>query len=429
MKKTFNKERMLGILLIASAFLTYIAITTSRLLYNSEKLTLIEENIVTLTDAANVYNVFTITYAVAQIALAFVMKRLNLKRYIFFTIVGSALVTSFMMFADELVSHYVIFAMMGILQAGYWSSNLKLLSVYLPSSMLPAASAVMTTGPAIAGALSFGVAALFGSDWRTPFLTMGILTVLSVVLYTLSLSSLDHVREANMKLGSQKKEDEHLLPDTYSYFETKWGVLIFYAFSILVGCSLISIYCIIGNNLDVYLSMVGEMDTETVKTIMIVMPLIAAVGPFMTVRSTENRRGDFILVIAEYVAPSLIFVSVGFALFRTCIVPTFILFLIFYVLIHGSRSIILSVAPLKMRQKLDTGVYSIVVNASSSVASGIVPIFAARILENNEIETGFSKVFLWMLIWTAAVLAIVIAMSIFIRTRMKKHALSKESAS
>ena len=38
---------------------------------------------------------------------------------------------------------------MGVLQAGYWSCNLKLLSVYLPSSMLPTASAVMTMGPAV----------------------------------------------------------------------------------------------------------------------------------------------------------------------------------------------------------------------------------------------------------------------------------------
>jgi hypothetical protein len=141
----------------------------------------------------------------------------------------------------------------------------------------------------------------------------------------------------------------------------------------------------------------------------------------MTVRSTERRGGDFIFVIAEYLVPSLIFVALGFFLFRSFVIPTFIFFLIFYVLIHGSRSIILSVAPLKMREKFDTGVYSIIVNAACSIASGVIPIFAARMLENGDINTGFFGVFLWMLLWTVAVVAVLIAMRIYISVKTKSR--------
>lgn len=416
-----KKEKMLGTFLVAAAFLTYIAITASRLLYNSEKLTLIEEGIAELTDAANIFNVFMITYAATQILLAFVMKRLNLKLYILFTIIGASVVTALMVFTSEIYEHYVLFALMGILQAGYWSCNLKLLSVYLPASMLPGASAVMTMGPAVAGALSFGTAALFGDNWRLPFFVMGSVSLIGVILYTVFLRSLEHVRDENLSVKKELDDDRAELPDTYSFFDSKRGVLIFYTVSILVGCSLICIYTIVGNYLDVYLKSVGEMDTGTVKTIMVIMPLIAAAAPFMTVRSTERRRGDFFLVIAEYLAPSILFALVGFTLFRSYVIPTFILFLIFYVLIHGSRSIILSVAPLKMRKKLDTGVYSIIVNAACSVSSGVIPIFAARIIESNEVTEGFKKVFLWMLLWTVAVVILVIILCVYLRLRMKKQ--------
>ena len=419
--KSSGREKMLGTVLVAAAFITYIAITASRLLYNSEKLTLIEEGIAGLEEAAHVFNVFMVAYAVTQITLAIVMKRINLKWYILITISGASLVTSLMVFTSNIGEHYVIYALMGALQAGYWSCNLKLMSVYLPSSMLPSASAVMTMGPAIAGALSFGVAALFGNNWRLPFLVMGILSLCGVILYTLSLSSLEHVREENLK--KEKKEPDRVeIPESYSFFETRWGVLIFYAISIIVGCSLISIYSIIGNNLDVYLKEIGEIDVGTVKAIMIVMPLVAAVGPFMTVHSTEKRRGDFFIVMVEYLTPSLIFIGAGCLLFRDYVVPTFILFLIFYVLIHGSRSIILSVSPLKMREKLDTGVYSIVVNAASSIASGIIPTFAATMLETNEINDGFNKVFLWMLIWTILVVVLILATWLFIRVKCQRRA-------
>ena len=419
-----KKERLLGALIIGAAFVTYIAITASRMLYNSEKLTLIEENIATLTDAANVFSVFMVSYALAQIILAVVMKKMNLKRYIIITITGASLVTSSMVFTSTIAEHYVIFALMGVFQAGFWSCNLKLLSVYLPSSMLPSSSAVMTMGPGVAGALSFGVAALFGSNWRLPFLAMGVLSLVSVIVYTVSLSSLEHVRAEN-SLGRAKDERVEI-PDSYSFFESGFGTVIFYAVSIFAGCSLLSIFTIIGNNFDVYLKLVGNMDVGTVKIIMVIMPLVAAVGPFMTVGSVERRKGDFLAVIREYVLPSLLFIGAGLILFCTYVIPTFILFLVFYVLIHGSRAVILSVAPFKMREKLDTGVYSITVNATCAITSGIIPVFAARIIENNEVEEGFCKVFVWMLLWTAAVAAVVAFVELYIRSWAKKRVSSAE---
>ena len=416
-----SQRKRTGTLLILMAFLTYLALTVSKNLYTAEKLTMISDGIGLLEDLAGSMRLYSITYTIGQVLLFFFVKKLNMRRFLFASVSLSAVLTALIGLTGELSQHYIIFLINGLLQAGMWGGTLKLLSIHLPPSMLPRAIAVMTSGPAVSGAGAYGIAALFGDNWRLPFLILGVLLAVFMLLYSIVLKRMEKLWN-----GEDEKNDDiernrsNELPESFSSFFTRSGVVWFYVISIIVGVSLSSFYFIINNNTDVYLSEVGQMSHTWAKTLMMLAPLASAIGPILIVRSCEKHR-NFFAVSLVYLLVSMIFFASLLFIYKSYPLATFVLLLLFMVFVNGARSVTLSIAGVKMRSKIDTGRYSMLVNAVSSLAMGIMPAMAADMIVGGEtVLAGFGTVFGFVFLWGIFIVLFLSVTCLALRLKIKK---------
>lgn len=388
MKK--RRSRAYFLLIFASVFL-YLTLTASKNLYSAEKTTFYELGTFgNLTDLATTMEYYFYTYAAMQIFLAFFIKKINIKCFLAVTIGISAILTVLVAFTDGIAQHYAIFAVNGVLQAGIWGILLKILSIYLPMRLLPIANQIMSAGPAAASAIAYGVAALFGDNWRLPFFVLGVLLLFCVILYTISVNivakfpkdmSTHHITRSDGSEAEVSDEEEN----DFIHLNSKKRVAVFYAVSIFIGFIVTSIYFMVSNSLDIYLKEVGGFSNSTAKILTVFAPLAAVVGPLVCVRSCERHR-NFIAVALVYFALALAVCTAVLLVFDKSVIAALVLIVLFLVLSNGGRSVSLSIAAFKMRTKIDTGAYSTIVNAVGSVASGVTPKIITSILDKESLS-------------------------------------------
>ena len=423
---TKRRNRAYWFLIVASFFL-YLVLTSSKNLYSAESLTLANAFGTGADDKeirgrlADTMQYYFYTYAVMQVALIFFMKRMNIKWFLTLTLGVSAILTILVGFTDTIAQHYMIYISNGFLQAGIWGCLLKMLGVYLPARLLPRANQVMSAGPASAGAAAFGVAAAFGDNWRYPFIYLGALVLASVILYFFAVTYMakfpkeNEVRHIVHADGSEEDvcfEDEN----DFIHLVSKKRVIGFYAISMMMGFLFTSLYFMINNNLTYYLSDIGGFTDTQSKLLTIFAPICAVVGPFLTVASCEKHR-NFILVCASYFGMALLFATLLLFLFDANVVISLILLVLFLVSVNGGRSVTLSIASLRMRRKIDTGVYSTAVNAISSIASGLSPKIIATILDANNADRthGWQISFIIIFVWTFTVVLLLIGAALLVK--------------
>ena len=397
-------------LLIFSSFLLYIVLTAAKNLYTAEKTTLYTLGTFgSLTDLASTMEYYFYTYAVMQVLLVFLIKKINLKWYLTLTLALSALLTALMAFTGQLREHYLLYTVNGFLQAGVWGCSIKVLGVYLPARLLPIANQLMASGPALAGAVAYGVAALFGENWRTPFLFLGVLLLLCVALYFFSVTYVSRFpREVHthtvVRADGSREEVSDEEENDFIHLKSRKRVIWFYVFSVIVGVALTAIYFAINNNLDVFFKEVGGLSNDLAKWITIVAPLLATLGPVIVVRLCEWHR-NFITVCAVAFSLALVLMLLITLFFEQNVILSLVLLSLYLVVVNGGRSVSLSIAALRMRERIDAGVYTTMINAAASIVAGVAPKLITSILDREELSVSESwqSAFVTVLIWNAVI--------------------------
>ncbi|MBR1983117.1 MAG: MFS transporter [Clostridia bacterium] len=390
--KTLNTEKrsIFYYFLIISSFFTYVALTTSKSIYTANKTTLYSLGIFgNLTDLATTFEYYFYTYAIMQLFLAFFMKKINVKWFLCITVGISAILTSLMAFTNTITQHYLIYTVNGILQAGVWGCLFKNLSKYLPQKFLGIGNGVMSAGPTTSYALSYVITALFDENWRTPFMLMGIVLFVAVVVYFISvtiISKLDRswVTKQNYNTQSLKTEENPLIK-----FSSKKGVITFYVLTPIIGFIITSVYFMLSTNVDFFLKEVGGFTNSQSKSLTIIATIVTVVGPLITVSLCEKYR-NYIIVGGVLCSIALVFMLMLVFAFEYSAIFSLIIFIIFLIIINGARTITLSIVGVKQRSNIDSGTFITAVNVFSSLSSGVAPKLISMIIDNENLSTILS---------------------------------------
>lgn len=421
-KIDIKRRKFAYFLLIFSTIFLYVSLTGAKNLYSSEKTTLYELGIFgNFTDLATTMEYYFYTYAAMQIFLIFFVKKINIKWFLTATLGISALLIGAVPFTENITQHYVLYAINGVLQAGIWGCLLKVLSMHLPSRLLPIANQIMSAGPAVSGAVGYGVAAAFSENWKLPFILMSLLLLAAVAIYCISVTYIErfpkeiemhHVVHSDGTEEDVSDDDEN----DFIHLDSKKRVIMFYALSTLLSLLFTTLYFSVSNNLDVYLKEIGGFSNDKSKLLTILAPVFAVVGPFICVRMCEAHK-NFIGVCTVFFGAAMAVSLLLVFLFDKNTAVSLALVVLFIVLVNGGRSITLSIAALRMRSKIDTGVYSTMVNAAASVASGFAPKIITMVLDNTSYGTQESwKIsFIIILLFSVVTVALLIASMLLVK--------------
>lgn len=412
---TGRKKDVSYILFIIASFFLYIILTGSKNLYVAEKTTLNTLGFGSLTELAMTMEYYFYAYALTQVVLIFLIKKINVKWFLTITVATSALLTGYVAFSKTLIEHYVIYIANGFLQAGIWSCLFKLFGEYLPMRFLPFANKLMASGPAVAGIVSYGFAAAFGDEWRAPFAVLGVILLLAVVLYYIMESRVCRIHReesANSVSTDEKPELRSSEEDNdFIHLDSKVRVFVFYIVAAIMSFLVTSLFFMLNNNVDVFFKEIGGFSNDVSKLLTILVPITIVIGPMLTVSSCEKHK-NFILVGAVYFGISAVLSLLIVLFYEASIVLSLLLLLLFLVVCNGARMITMSIIALRLRKKINTGVLSAALNAAASLASGIAPRVVASILDNESLsvsdswQTAFLLIFILNLVIVAAILLI-----------------------
>ena len=391
--KEDKKRNAVYKLLIFASFFLYIILTSSKNIYVAEKLTLeATGKFGSFTDLASTMEYYFYTYAATQIILCFFMKKLNIKWFLTVSLGISGILTIVVAFTKNIEQQWIIYAINGIAQAGIWGCVLKVLGQFLPEKMLPTANKLMTSGPAVAGVIAYGVSAGFGDKWHIPFILLGGVLLCAVVLYFISVTIVSkYPREIKTQhvINSDGSEEDLLESDKndFIHLNSKKRIILFYVISIIMGLVVTALFFSLNNVLDIYLKQIGGFSETTSKLLTVIAPVVIIVGPFFTVNACEKHK-NFLWVASIIYAITLIFPVLLIFLFDVkFIYLPLAIYLAFLIFSNGGRSISLSIAALKVREKIDTGIYSSLVNAAASISTGLAPKILTKIIDNPNLST------------------------------------------
>ena len=412
---------------IFASFFLYIILTGAKNLYVAEKTTL--QSLGTFgsyTDLASTMEYYFYTYAAMQIFLAFFMHKLNIKWFLTITLGISAVISILMAFTDNIVSHWVLYTVNGAMQAGVWGCTIKVLGQYLPQKNLSVANSLMTSGPAVAGVISYGTAAIFGDNWTLPFIVLGVILIVAVVLYFLSVSNVQrfplelethHVVHSDGTEEDVSEEDKN----DFIHINSKKRRIAFYVISVIMGAVVTSLFFTINNTLDIFLKQIGGFDNTTSKWLTVLAPVAIVVGPILCVRACVKCT-NFLHVATVFFGLALVFATILLFVFDFNIFLSLALILAFMILTNGGRSISLSIAALQMRDKIDAGLCSTLVNAAASIATGVMPKIFTQILDNptRTVLQNWTNAFTIVVIWNVATVAIIVGLALWVKYLNKK---------
>lgn len=386
-------------LLIISSFIMYIMLTGSKNLYTANKTTFYSLGTFgNLTDIATTLEYYFYTYAVMQFCLIFFSKKINVKWFLCLTVGASAILTILVAFTSTIVHHYIIYSINGALQAGIWGFIFKNLSKYLPLKFLAKGNGLMSAGPASAYTLSYLVAALFGDNWSLPYIVLGFILFVSVILYFIAVTLVSKIEKNQDNLLTQNNVE---LEDPLLKLDSKSSTVLFFLTSVFIGIVITSVYFMLSNNLDFFLKEVGSFSNSKCKLLTIIATVSTAFGPIFTVYLCEKHH-NFILVGGFLCIISSAFLFTLTLFLDVNVILSLSLFVIFLIITNGARSISLSIVSLKERSVIDTGTYTLAVNSFASIAAGVAPKLLSKIIDNPALSIVQS----WRLSFTISLIAI-----------------------
>ncbi len=385
--------------LILSTFFMYIILTGSKNLYVAEKTSM--GALFNPADLSATMMYYFYAYAVMQVILVFIINKLNVKIFLSVTVAISAVITILISFTNVIVEQWILYTVNGALQAGIWGLSIKTLGKYLPKNFLPKANSLMASGPAVAGIVSYGTAALFGDNWRLPFVVLGIILIIAVLLFFIAVTivnryprevELHHVVHADGTEEDVTDEDKN----DFIHLKSKKRIIIFYVLSAFLSVVATTIFFSLNNIVDYFLTDFGGFDSTTAKLITIIIPVVTILGPILCVNACEKHT-NFIKVGVAFFGLALVCAVILLTLIILKVNLVFIYFVfyaLFLILANGGRSILLSIISLRMRDKIDTGKYTTINNAFASVAAGVAPhIFTVIVKGSTDVFQSWTNAF------------------------------------
>lgn len=178
--------------------------------FSAATVALIDEAVLTKTQAGLISGVFWLLYAVGQFAGGFVTNKLSCYTMINITIVGSAVSNLMMAFTEEYMLMLIAWSFGGIIQFGMWPAILKLISTEIVASQRTSVMGRLAFCYCLGSILSyiFTAVILATLSWRYIFICCGIITGISILgsLYAgQRLSPILREQETQTETVSRKK--------------------------------------------------------------------------------------------------------------------------------------------------------------------------------------------------------------------------------
>ncbi len=376
-----DKERYYRFLILSCVGL-YMAMMMIKNVYVAEIATIIRVFSTTKSQASMVNTYYFITYALTQFILAFLMVRLNVKRYLLITVpISVATYLSLVLFIKEIGQMFWLFLINGFAQAGVVACTKLTLGKYLPSAHTARANSLYSLSSGLGFALSYGCCAICVEyfSWKIPFYFFSAVFLIMLALYVTSTKLAEKncpvvvAQEGGFDKGGREREGLIKLKGGRASvgFIVLWMWIAFLTCTVSYG---------INNWVVSYLHEVFGFPESLSMVVTIIVQVMAMLGPVTAIAIGKRLENYIALMRNLYILPFIISALMLFVL-RVNIVLSICLLIVFEFFISAGGACS-SIMAFDMRKQINIGSVSAFTNTASSLAAGFIPTVVGVIVDS-----------------------------------------------
>lgn len=419
-KNSFHENKDAWLLLI-SCFLIYVAMMVCKSLYNAEIIEVIKEFKISKAVAGYPTTAYYFTYGFAQLLIAKILPKINLRKYLLVTMSLSAICTFLVSVSTELWQILILFALNGLFHAALWPSCVLVIGKYLPVRMQSTANGLMSVGFAVGFIISYLSSALFIgiSDWthsfigirgwKITFLIFGALTIIPTILFAANLKKADKnkqndVEETKSQSNNAGKHLNHKLIKKY--------LAIFY-FLVLVVVFLTNIaYYGVNTWIPNLMNDEFNVNSEFSTLLTVLVPIVSLIGPLLAIKFT-NRHNLWFVAIGFCVVPSLVSLILSFA-YASNLILSLSMSIIVITSLRGTINTVSTSLSLKTRNLFNAGSFTAIINALASLGASASPPLSGGIIDAYKGNRIAYYIFMFVILFVSTVI-------LFILNRLTKR--------
>ena len=379
--------------IIILCWLVYCTAYLGRYSYNSNITLIIDDFKVSNAAAGAVGTAFFFAYAIGQVIHGIMSRRYN-KKWIFpIALFGSSVINLAVFFGIPFYAIKYLWFVNGLLQSCLWPSLIAVLSMTLDKESMNKAVILMSTTTCVGTVMSYGSSSLIVwlGNYRFAFLIGAILMSLIGFVWLIIYNAEERyvpVNKVKTEAGGRKTA---------------------IAGGLLITIIIMAVFAVSDNFVKdglttwapvIFKSRYGLRDEASI-LLSLILPVIGILGAILSVFLNKYIK-DFISLCGIMFAISAMF------LVFVCMVPgiglllSVICFAVAVLMMHGINNVLTSIAPLRMRDKIDSGRLAGLLNGFCYVGSTLSAYGLGRVADIS----GWNTVF--MLLLGMCVLAVII---------------------
>lgn len=397
MSTSSNKRIVFNIVL--SCWLAYTLSMCMKMVYSASMVAIKDEYDISHFIASLPITLYYILYAIIQLFLAAIMKKINMKLYMLITFTFSGLSYVSVFFFSAVWYVCSVMAINGITLGAVWCGSIMAFSKYLTKKQMHESLLLMGAGAAVGNALSYGISALSMSleNWRLSFFIMGVAFLVSTVYMVGTI-----VRAEKIKLTPDESPNGTLRKNqvyTAKAYEAK-PLVIMAMIVVFFACIL---YYAFTNWMPTILKNVFGMGNSQATLLTTIFPVAVFFGVYFADVLSDKMKNDFLLTLLSATMVVILSLILCFT-YRAGAFICVALIVWLGIALRLITSLNCSLVTLHTRDYFNSGSTASLINSSACVAAAISPVLISTILDlsGGNWTTGFIVLFI-----TAIVLAVV----------------------
>lgn len=398
--------------IIFSCFISYTLTMCMKMVYSASIVSIIDEYAVSYSLASLPVTLYYMVYAVIQIFLAAIMKKINMRLYMLVTFAFSGLSFISVYFYSSVWYIGTVMAVNGITLGAVWCGSVMIFAKYLTKKQMSDTLLLMGAGSIVGNVLSYGISALSMhiGNWRISFFVVGAAFLIATVYQTVVLTCVekrkfvpeedgDNVPVAKRIYTVKRNEAKPLI--VMATIVVFFSCILYYAFTTWMPTILKDIF--------------GVGNTQAT-LITMAFPVFMMVGVYLSNTLSNKVRNDFELSTVAAAIVAVLSLVLCFTFDKNLFLCV-ALIVILGIALRLITSLDCSYVTLHTKPYYNSGSTASIINASACVAAGGSPALIAMIIDlsGGSWQTGFIALFI------AAIVLLIVPSVFWIANVKRQH--------
>lgn len=368
-------------LLFWSCFLLILSSMTTKLAYTSQLVSIIDDFGTTKADAALGMTFYYLIYGISQIFVALLMKKLNMRFFIVVTTVVSITSFAFVAVSTRIWHMWLIMGLNGILQSGVYGGCIYYLGRYLPDEWSGRVAKMVSATTVMGGMLTYALGAVFVElmSWKATFIFFDILLALSLLLFCVSLKTVQNKVGRYIGSGNKKEEVANVGEGLINKMSARkvYGIFFCTVFlALVINCGYYGVNTWVPN----LLKDVHQLSDSISLLITTLLPTVTYFGSSVAIDACEKRNNYFAVSTFFVIWSALICIALALTYDKNIIVAL-LLSALYLFLVRGVGIVMTTFIPLKMKHIIDAGKTSLFSNAAASLGASVMPFISGLVMD------------------------------------------------